>query len=122
VHRKRGDLLRKHLKPDAVPHIWSEWPAYCSKRLPVQRSPHTTAEQRKEKEVEVKQRKLSEELQSDKVFSLADIRSKLRIASTLPLNISVIDSAEKLLYMAIDTDKVIPEIKYCVTIDKNLAL
>ena len=46
----RGDLQNKYLKKCAIPHIWPEWPAYCSKDSCKQRSPTTTADVRKSKE------------------------------------------------------------------------
>ena len=74
--RKRGDLKRKKLKPGAVPHIWPGWPAYCSKKTPVERSPTTSSDKRKKKGEEMERRKSIEVKENDRVYSLEDIDSK----------------------------------------------
>ena len=53
--RDRGVLKRKHLLPGTVPCVWPEWPSYYSRHVPTERSPATTAEERRSRAEEIKQ-------------------------------------------------------------------
>ena len=50
---ERGELKKKYLREDAIPHVWPEDPAYFSKHSPPRRDESATAEARCKNEASI---------------------------------------------------------------------
>lgn len=116
----RGELKRKRLKPNVIPHVWPNFPAYLSKDLPKARSYSVTAIAKLEKQKQVEKQQIDEALKIDHVESLEDVSQKLD-RSRIPTDVhELLDSAGNLIFMSLNTST-IPKLKFSLAIQNSLS-
>ena len=106
-----GDLQVKHLKKDAVPKIWPDYPAYVSKTIPKRRSSTSLADARAEKE------KIAT-LKRNQVSSIPELREKMK---QIPSSVhEVLDDGGNLVYFSLVTSP-IPHIRFSIVVSPDMA-
>ena len=115
-----GELQRKRLRNDAVPHVWPEYPAYLTKISPKRRSGCATAENRHEKENDAIRKKLADAREFDKIVCVADIHEKLD-RKVLPASIKeTSDSEGNLVFYELEYQP-IPKVKFSLVVHDDLS-
>ena len=117
---EHGELKKKYLREDAIPHVWPDYPAYFSKHSPPRRDESATAEARCKNEASMNQQKLFENLKKDEVVSIEDLRAKID-QKALPEGVfEVLRSDGSLMFVSLDSYPV-PTVKFSSVVKSNLS-
>ena len=119
-NKSRGDLLRRELREDAVPHIWPGFPDYFSKISPKQRSITTISESRTKRDNDMIQKRLDDAREKDRVVSTADIKIKLEGLVAAEVQTLATNDGKLILYQLCSADSPV-SIKFSLTISSDLS-
>ena len=121
VYRKKTELTRRRLKPNAVPHIFPNCPSYLSKPKPAERPTAAQSETRIKREIERTEASATEFLAQDKIQSFDELLSDSKTKFPPPWNIISFQNETKVVFeaMAFDDD-LKPNLQYSLTITDTL--
>ena len=118
-NQSRGEMKKRCLKVDAVPHIWPELPAYFTTPSPPRRSDTSSAESRCEKENQLMQKKLLDDQENDRVSCIDDIRQKMK-KPAIPGITEISDEHGNLIFASFVTTPVV-KVRYSLLIRTDLS-
>jgi len=125
LQNKSSTPLRRRLKPDAVPSIFPNTPAYFTKTPGVQRSTTKATSSSRHAEECRRLEELEESFTADdslSELSLAEIADKLKAQSTVPQGFIVTATDESVLMYLFRMTNDIPQVVKSVTLKSDMTL
>ena len=128
TRRKRqssGTFVRHRLKPDAVPSIFANVPAYLSKTNVTPRSTVTATPSSRRQKEEAKLRELENALLADDDVSsitLSELSQKLQSETAVPEGYSILLQDKRLIIYWLSTEDDIPKVTASVTVSSDLTV
>ena len=121
-YRKTGsDLVKKRLKPEAVPRLFPGCPSYLSSQKPLQRSDNTTLESRRHRAAVTAEKKAQDFLDADNVSDFKSLVQKLPVAFPSSWNIVTLKMEDKVIIEGAEFDEDgMPSLKFSITINAGL--
>ena len=120
-NRSRGELQRRRLKPNVVPHIFPNCPSYLSKKNAPERSQESKSDFRNQRAREQAESRASDFLKSDKLTSFDDILSEKTKQFPSSWSIITYHHPEKVVFEAMAfTEDLKPYLTYSLTVFKSL--
>lgn len=119
-----SDFINRHLKPDAVPSIFENVPAYLTSTA--ESTPRQTnfSSASSRRETEARRLEVLEEsfVAEDKItgLSLADIESKLKLESSIPGGFQIFLSDGLLILCMLTTTEGIPKVTGSISVNDNM--
>ena len=117
--RKKGEnLLRRELKPGAIPRQWPSCPKLLSKTHPPMRGLYATSSPHLQTQIKLERIKAQKKRDEDTFGPLAELDQKLDI-NRLPSGVVISSSGDSKLFFSVSNEGK-PAVNYCLKIRRGL--